>query len=77
MNKYEINSNLDHPVDWSKLTIESSSSIPYIDNLGYRSIFNFINRKNSGSVLLSGERGAGKTTAVFHAIKKSLPILES
>lgn len=58
----------DNAIGWYKN--EDQKAI-FIENEGLNQILEFISRKNSGSLLVSGQMGSGKTSTVIKAIRES------
>lgn len=73
----ELKSDWDKTIDWDSLSRLKRPPV-FIENQSYFRIKDFIQRKDKGSLIISGERGSGKTTTVISVLrgfdKSILPI---
>jgi len=61
--KLDLIKNWDRIIRWRDIYIDSDpNNSVYIKGSAYGRIKDFISRRENGSLILSGDRGAGKTT---------------
>ena len=68
--KLDLIKNWDRIIRWRDIYIDSDpNNSVYIKGSAYGRIKDFISRRENGSLILSGDRGAGKTTTVMTVLK--------